>query len=94
MAFTGKRQWVELLKAGGGGEWGGAAVSPAFGPQPPSLRPEGWPLPPATAVWVLPSTSGAAALSNAEREGPYAALAAAVLRVPWPRGPPACLNTA
>jgi G:T/U-mismatch repair DNA glycosylase len=99
VAFAGKAQWVALFQAAGRG----ASARPArceFGPQPPDVRPPGWPFghdaagggTPDAAVWVLPSTSGAAALSNEAREAPYRALAGTVLTTAWPRGPPACVR--
>lgn len=81
VATTGKRQWQELVAGGG------KRLPPvAYGPQPADgPRPPGWPLPPSTQVWVLPSTSGAAALSNEARAAPWAALGEEVGRVGWPR---------
>jgi hypothetical protein len=52
--------------------------------QPPGLRPPGWPCPAsATDVFVLPSSSGRAALTNEARRAPYVELAARVNAVPW-----------
>ena len=52
---------------------------------------QGWPLPGSTAVWVLPSTSGAAPMTVEERVGPYRQLAEELQQVPWPRQPlPLC----
>ena len=88
IAFAGKAQWQALFKAAG------VAAPPCqYGSQPAAVRPPGWPWPVGSggggpAVWVLTSTSGAAALSNEAREAPWRALAAAVGG--WPRGPPAC----
>ena len=45
---------------------------------------QGWPLPSSTEVWVLPSTSGAAAMTVEERVGPYRDMAARLAAVPWP----------
>lgn len=129
VAFSGKRQFVELLNVGrggraagkggggggrgrsgaggrgsggsGGGEQTGrgggnakvASPSVPIGPQQPGTvaLAMGWPLPASTEVWVLTSTSGAAAMRLEEREAPYAALARRLQQVPWPRGVvPAC----
>ena len=46
---------------------------------------QGWPFPDSTEVWVLPSTSGAAPMTTAERFGTWQALAARLQEVPWPR---------
>lgn len=51
------------------------------------VLPEGWPLPlDATEVWVMPSTSGAAAMTREQRVGPWRQLAERLQREPWPRG--------
>eukprot|EP00775_Hariotina_reticulata_P010204 gene10204-10365_t len=47
--------------------------------------PHGWPLPPSCEVWVCTSTSGAAPMSNADRERPYQQLAEQLQQIPWPR---------
>lgn len=69
---------------------GKAKVSPAtvqLGRQPANQLPPGWPLPAdKSEIWVLTSTSGAAPLSNADRERPYAQLAERLTEIPWPRG--------
>jgi G:T/U-mismatch repair DNA glycosylase len=39
----------------------------------------------AAEVWVLPSSSGRAAMTAAAREGPYVALGARLAAVEWPR---------
>lgn len=90
IAFAGKAQWAALFKAGGS-----APPRTEYGRQDPGVRPPGWPWAVGRAagagtpdVWVLTSTSGAAALSNATREAPWRALAGAMGA--WPRGPPAC----
>lgn len=91
VAFTGKRHYMELLNldAAGNLRRGKTRVSPAsvqFGKQPPEQLPAGWPLPAdKTEVWVLTSTSGAAPMSNAEREKPYAEVAARLHSIAWPR---------
>lgn len=51
------------------------------------LVPQGWPLPPSTAVWVLTSTSGASPMTNAARKEPYQGLADAIASIPRPRTP-------
>jgi hypothetical protein len=90
LAFTGKRQYLELLNidASGKARKGKAKVASAavqLGPQPPDSLPHGWPLPPSCEVWVCTSTSGAAAMSNADRERPYKQLAEQLQHIPWPR---------
>lgn len=63
-----------------------------LGPQ--SVRPPGWPLPDTTEVWVLTSTSGASALTNAAREAPYIALSQRLSDISWPRNITlSCLGT-
>lgn len=48
------------------------------------ILPSGWPLPlDECKVWVMPSTSGAAALSREERWGPWKALAEQLETVKW-----------
>lgn len=81
--------------SGGGGRRGGGGRGPKkattvdLGRQ--SQLPPGWPLPAATEVWVLTSTSGASALTNEQRAAPYLALASRLREIPWPRGVrPAC----
>eukprot|EP00887_Chlorella_sp_A99_P004909 scaffold4.g4909.t1 len=57
------------------------------------VLPEGWPLPlEGTEVWVMTSTSGAAAMTKEQRYAPWRALAERLAREPWPRpaGPPRC----
>jgi TDG/mug DNA glycosylase family protein len=51
------------------------------------VLPQGWPLPPgSTEVWVVASTSGAAAMSRPARLAPWQELARRVGREAWPRG--------
>lgn len=51
---------------------GGKAGAFRFGLQPADVRPPDWPFPAeSTEVFVVPSSSGAAAMTNAAREGPY-----------------------
>lgn len=51
-----------------------------------TVLPQGWPFPlDRTECWVLPSTSGAAPMTRAERYAPWQQLAERVLREPWPR---------
>eukprot|EP00878_Enallax_costatus_P024506 GHUV01026156.1.p1 GENE.GHUV01026156.1~~GHUV01026156.1.p1 ORF type:complete len:311 (+),score=70.48 GHUV01026156.1:99-1031(+) len=91
VAFTGKRHYMELLNLNMSGKplKGKFKVSPAtvqLGSQPPNQLPSGWPLPADRCeVWVLTSTSGAAPMSNADREAPYAQLADRLKQIPWPR---------
>ncbi|KAG2499959.1 hypothetical protein HYH03_002244 [Edaphochlamys debaryana] len=81
VAFSGKRQFLELLNVGRSGR--GRVKSVEYGPQ--TLLPTGWPLPRSTEVWVCSSTSGAAALSREAREEPYRRVAERLGAVPWPR---------
>eukprot|EP00873_Tetraselmis_striata_P018951 jgi/Tetstr1/439215/TSEL_027658.t1 len=67
---TGKRQYLELLNIGRRGASKVKTVE--FGVQ--HVLPEGWPLPSSTEVWVCPSTSGAAAMTNEARAAPFMAL--------------------
>lgn len=66
VAFSGKRQWKVLFEP--------HLARCEHGLQPSSLRPDGWPLPDAI-IWVLPSSSGRAAMSSAQRLTPYQQLA-------------------
>mmetsp|Transcript_30374 Transcript_30374/g.78014 ORF Transcript_30374/g.78014 Transcript_30374/m.78014 type:complete len:149 (+) Transcript_30374:269-715(+) len=70
VAFPGKRQYLELLNIGRRGASKVKTVE--FGVQ--HVLPEGWPLPSSTEVWVCPSTSGAAAMTNEARAAPFMAL--------------------
>lgn len=100
IAFSGKRQYLELLNIGRGAGGGSAAgrgrnVGRSAGGTsgkvksveagPQALRPHGWPLPQDVEVWVCSSTSGASALTNEVREAPWRALADRVKQVEWPR---------
>ncbi|KAG2442614.1 hypothetical protein HXX76_002699 [Chlamydomonas incerta] len=83
VAFTGKRQFLELMNVGAG------PARPRYGRQ--AALPPGWPLPAACEVWVCSSTSGAAAMTREAREQPYAQLAARLAQLPWPLpAQPAC----
>ncbi len=53
--------------------------------QPPNTLPPDWPFPPSTEVWVCTSTSGAAVLTNEQREAPYRAVSQRLAQVAWPR---------
>ena len=101
IAFTGKRQFVELLNAGREGgdskknnnskkrKFDSSSVG--YGLQPPSLRPDGWPrCLSETEVWVLTTTSGAAGLTNEARAAPYLELGRRLASEAWPRPPPPC----
>ena len=68
VAISGKHQWCELFDP--------PLSTCSYGTQP--LRPPGWPLPLSTAVYVLPSSSGRAAMTNDARLAPYRELAALV----------------
>lgn len=71
VAFTGKRQFRMLFPATGPSA---APKQVPYGRQ--EVLPPDWPLPrSASEVWVLPSPSGRAVLSHAEREDPYCDLA-------------------
>lgn len=84
VAFSGKRQYLELMNVG---RVGRKLSSVTTGPQ--EELPPGWPLQ-ASQVWVCTSTSGASALTNEARLAPYRALAEVLREVPWPR-PLGCL---
>lgn len=72
LAFVGKRQLQELYTAGMPGSKAPRLEVGA----PVSTLPPGWPLHPEhTEVWLLPSTSGAAAMTLEQRVGPFARLA-------------------
>ena len=107
IAFTGKRQFVELLNAGRGdparskdtndGNNNKRKKAPfdsssvAYGLQPRSLRPKGWPrCLSETEIWVLTTTSGAAGLTNEARAAPYLELGRRLASEEWPRPLPAC----
>jgi TDG/mug DNA glycosylase family protein len=92
---------TQVAAASGSGAGSGATAAPAaaaatgvpFGPQ--THLPDGWPLPPATEVWVLTSTSGACPLTHEQREEPYRRLAARLAEIPWPRADlPRCCSRA
>lgn len=97
LCFAGKKQFAELLalpdpaEAAGRGNRkrkaseGGQAPRIEYGKQPSGLRPRGLPFGPSTEIWVLTSTSGAAPMTNEEREAPWRQLAARLAREPWPR---------
>ena len=57
--------------------------------------PQGWPLPASTEVWVVPTSSGAAPMTVAERSVPYQRLAARLKLVPLrsTHQLPACATT-
>ena len=75
IAFSGKSQWCNLFEP--------PLKGCDFGVQPQSQRPPGWPLPPSTLVFVLTSSSGRAAMTNAERLAPYVALSKLLQDIPW-----------
>ncbi|CAN0126415.1 unnamed protein product [Ascophyllum nodosum] len=85
VAFAGKRQFEELFFDAGARTRaltkGGKAGRFRFGLQPADLRPPGWPFPARfTDLFVLPSSSGAAAMANETREAPYVALGSHISR--------------
>ena len=65
VGFTGKRQWASLFEP---------PLAGGFDHGVQRVRPPGWPLDEATEVWVLPSSSGRAAMTVEARMGPYLAL--------------------
>ena len=78
VAFAGKRQYAQLFDS--------VPKSIDAGRQDPATLPPGWPLDPdRTEVWVLPSSSGRAAMTREAREGPYVELGRRLSREPWPR---------
>lgn len=91
IAFAGKRQYLELLNIDGAGQLRRgknkiASSTVQLGRQPAEMLPPGWPLPvDRTEVWVCTSTSGAAPMSNEDRERPYRQLAGRLKQIPWPR---------
>jgi len=81
VAFAGKRQWIELCNFGR--QFSKDKIkTAAIGKQ--SLRPLNWPFPDSTEVWLLPSTSGASALTLEQRHAPYRALAQELNKFPFP----------
>lgn len=90
VAFTGKRQYLELLNIDASGRLRRgkdkvASAAVQLGKQPPDMLAPGWPLPAdRTEVWVMTSTSGAAPMSNADRERPYRQLSERLAQIPWP----------
>lgn len=51
----------------------------------PFYNVQGWPLPETTEVWLLPSTSGASALTNEQREAPFREISKHIGCLEWPR---------
>jgi TDG/mug DNA glycosylase family protein len=86
IAFTGKRQFVELLNANCKALGVKKVSKVGLGPQDPRLLPSTkWPFPrDKTQAWVLTSTSGASALTNEARIEPYQQLSDALSHIPWP----------
>jgi hypothetical protein len=78
VGFSGKRQYLELMNV----RRARKVQTVDVGPQ--ADLPPGWPFPCTTEVWVLSSTSGASALTQEQREGPYERLAARLRQLPWP----------
>mmetsp|Transcript_6069 Transcript_6069/g.15455 ORF Transcript_6069/g.15455 Transcript_6069/m.15455 type:complete len:283 (+) Transcript_6069:265-1113(+) len=87
VAFTGKRQYLELLNVNHGMDKPKPKrkTKVSLGPQDVALLPDGWPFPATTSVWVMTSTSGASALTNTDRIAPYKELAFELQKIPWPR---------
>ena len=78
VAFSGKRQYAQLFDA--------VPSRVDAGRQPPESLPPGWPLcPERTEVWVMPSSSGRAAMTREAREGPWVELGTRLATIPWPR---------
>ena len=78
VAFAGKRQYGQLFDAVPG--------SVRAGRQDSNSLPPGWPFcPESTEVWVLPSSSGRAAMTREAREGPYVELGRRLAELRWPR---------
>ena len=78
VAFAGKRQYGQLFDAVPG--------SVRAGRQDSNSLPPGWPFcPESTEVWVLPSSSGRAAMTREAREGPYVELGRRFAELRWPR---------
>ena len=51
------------------------------------MLPPNWPLPSSCEVWVLPSSSGRAAMTREQRSEPYERLADRFNVIPWPDPP-------
>ncbi|OQR94071.1 hypothetical protein ACHHYP_01875 [Achlya hypogyna] len=79
VAFSGKRQYSFLFDP--------PLKKVTTGRQDPSSLPPDWPLPPACEVWVLPSSSGRAAMTDAARCQPYRDLAERLHSIAWPSAP-------
>ncbi|KDO34346.1 hypothetical protein SPRG_01482, partial [Saprolegnia parasitica CBS 223.65] len=79
VAFMGKRQYTFLFDP--------PLKKVETGRQDPSSLPPDWPLPPSCEVWVLPSSSGRAAMTDKARCTPYRDLAARFHAIPWPSPP-------
>ena len=78
VAFAGKRQYGQLFDA--------VPSSVRAGRQDSNSLPPGWPFcPESTEVWVLPSSSGRAAMTREAREGPYVELGRRLAELRWPR---------
>ena len=74
LAFAGKRQYTVLFSK---------KNQVDVGPQSHASLPPDWPLDESTSVWVMPSTSGASALTREQRYGPWHELASHVLAIDW-----------
>ncbi|CAI5731585.1 unnamed protein product [Peronospora farinosa] len=77
IAFSGKRQFSWLFSPP-------LSKIERFGKQ--TRLPSGWPheLRADSEIWVLPSSSGRAAMTTAQRTMPYQQLAESVRQIPWP----------
>lgn len=75
IAFTGKRQFSQLFDPP-------LKKVHNYGKQ--SILPPDWPVSSHSQVWILPSSSGRAAMSTQERVKPYQELAERLDKVPWP----------
>eukprot|EP00803_Ostreobium_quekettii_P001391 evm.model.scf_794.2 EVM.evm.TU.scf_794.2 scf_794:37497-41914(+) len=81
VAFCGKRHFLEVYNVGRKPR--DRLKTAEIGQQ--RDLPLDWPLPTSTRVWLLPSTSGASALTREQREGPYRQLKELLTSIPWPR---------
>jgi len=72
VAFTGKRHYSMLFQPQ-------LKKVDSYGKQ--DLLPPRWPFPASTEVWILPSPSGRAAMSSADREAPYLELSQRLLEL-------------
>jgi TDG/mug DNA glycosylase family protein len=80
---SGRNTLQGFFSASSGGSQTVPRATSSFGVQ--TIRPPGWPKALSDSiVFVLPSSSGAAAMTNEERETPYMALGALLSEFEWP----------